>query len=97
MLKLPLSYSTFGLTKLSVIEAIHAVADAGYEGIELAFHKTHFNPFNITDQLLGDIRAALRDRGIVPACISSPTHFFTDERPHAVTLLYGYRRTYAAY
>lgn len=83
---LPLSYSTFGLTTLSVIDAIHAVADAGYEGIELAFHKTHFNPFNITEDLLEKIRCALRERGIKPACISSPTHFFMDERPHEPSL-----------
>ena len=83
---MPLSYSTFGLTKLSVIEAIHAVADAGYEGIELAFHKTHFNPFAITDDLLHDIKKALKERQLVPACISSPTHFFTDERPHEPSL-----------
>lgn len=82
-----LAYSTFGLTRLSIIDAIHAVADAGYPGIELAFHRSHFNPFEITDASLKEIKMALKMRNLVPACISSPTYFFLNERPHEPSLM----------
>ena len=81
------SYSTFGLTQLSLIDAIHAVADAGYAGIELAFHKNNFNPFTITTAFLDEIQSALQSRSLKPACISAPTHFFMDTRPHEPSLM----------
>jgi len=87
MSKIKLSYSTFGLTKLSIIDAINAVADAGYAGIELAFHKRNFNPFKITNELLDQIKETLAARSLAPACISAPTHFFMNERPHEPALL----------
>ena len=34
-----LAYSTFGLTKLPFLDAIDAVARAGYEGVEISFHR----------------------------------------------------------
>jgi sugar phosphate isomerase/epimerase len=86
MSRIKLSYSTFGLTRLSIIEAINAVADAGYPGIELAFHRDNFNPFQITDALLDEIKQTLKARSIAPACISAPTHFFLNERPHEPSL-----------
>jgi sugar phosphate isomerase/epimerase len=87
MSSIQFSYSTFGLTDLTIIEAIHAVADAGYAGIELAFHKNNFNPFEINHDLLDEVKSTLKARSIEPACISAPTHFFMDTRPHEPSLM----------
>lgn len=85
--KIQLAYSTFGLTKLSILEAIKSVANAGYHGIELAFHKSNFNPFDLTDARLQKIKQALKVNALFPACISAPTYFFMDERPHEPSLI----------
>ena len=81
------SYSTFGLTALPILDAIVAVANAGYSGIELSFHKENFNPFKITDTLLDQIKDTLKRKSLSPVCISAPTHFFMDNRPHEPSLM----------
>ncbi|WP_345795751.1 sugar phosphate isomerase/epimerase family protein [Castellaniella sp. MT123] len=82
-----LAYSTFGLTNLSFLEAIEAVARAGYEGIELSFHRRQFNPFNLGDADLDAVQACLRKAAIVPACVATASHFFTPSRPHEPSLM----------
>lgn len=82
-----LSYSTFGLTRLSFLDAIDAVDKAGYEGVELAFHRRQFNPFDLGGDYLGTIRKELAKRRVKPACIATASHFFTPSRPHEPSLL----------
>lgn len=82
-----LSYSTFGLTKLTLSEAIDAVAQAGYSGIELSFHRDQFNPFDLTDDSLDAVQRSLKATGLVPACVATASHFFTPSRPHEPSLM----------
>lgn len=82
-----LSYSTFGLTDLGFLDAIDAVAAAGYAGVEIAFHRRQFNPFEIDDDTLAAVRARLRATGIAPACVATASHFFTPSRPHEPSLM----------
>lgn len=82
-----LSYSTFGLTNLSFPEAIDAVARAGYAGVELSFHREQFNPFNLSEADLDDVRRHLQAARIVPACVATASHFFTPSRPHEPSLM----------
>lgn len=82
-----LSYSTFGLTNLPFPDAIDAVARAGYEGIEIAFHRRHFNPFDIGSDDLDAVRKRLDTARIAPACVATASHFFTPSRPHEPSLM----------
>ena len=82
-----LSYSTFGLTDLGFLDAIDAVAAAGYAGVEIAFHRRQFNPFEIDGDALAAVRARLHATGIAPACVATASHFFTPSRPHEPSLI----------
>jgi sugar phosphate isomerase/epimerase len=83
-----LSYSTFGLTNLNLIEAIDAVDKAGYEGIELSFHRDQFNPYNVTDDDLEYVRNRLSRKRVKPACVATASHFFLPSRPHEPSLMH---------
>lgn len=82
-----LAYSTFGLTQLPFLDAIEAVARAGYEGVEIAFHRDQFNPFNLGESDLDAVKACLRHNGIRPACVATASHFFDPSRPHEPSLM----------
>jgi len=82
-----LSYSTFGLTNLSFLDAIDAVDKAGYPGIELSFHRDQFNPFEITDEYLATIKKRFETTRVRPACVATASHFFTPSRPHEPSLM----------
>ncbi len=82
-----LSYSTFGLTQLSFLDAIDAVDKAGYPGIELSFHRDQFNPFEITDDDLTTIKKRFETTRVRPACVATASHFFTPSRPHEPSLM----------
>ncbi|TAK37968.1 MAG: sugar phosphate isomerase/epimerase [Lysobacteraceae bacterium] len=82
-----LSYSTFGLTDLDFLDAIDAVAAAGYAGVEIGFHRRQFNPFQIDDDYLAAVRERLQANGIAPACVATASHFFTPSRPHEPSLM----------
>lgn len=82
-----LSYSTFGLTNLGFLDAIEVVDQVGYPGIELSFHRDQFNPFNITDDDLANIKRKLDRLRVRPACVSTASHFFTPSRPHEPSLM----------
>ncbi|TAN14014.1 MAG: sugar phosphate isomerase/epimerase [Burkholderiaceae bacterium] len=81
-----LAYSTFGLTRLPFLDAIDAVARAGYEGIEISFHRDQFNPFNLSADDLDAVDRKLKETGLVPACVATAAHFFTPQRPHEPSL-----------
>lgn len=82
-----LAYSTFGLTKLPFLDAIDAVAGAGYEGIEISFHRDQFNPFNLEEPDLDAVKARLQKNGIESACVATASHFFDPSRPHEPSLM----------
>lgn len=82
-----LSYCTFGLTALSLPDAVAAVHAAGYPGIELSFHRDQFNPFNVSDGELMKLRRLFDGIPLKPACVATASHFFTPSRPHEPSLL----------
>jgi sugar phosphate isomerase/epimerase len=82
-----LSYSTFGLTGLDFLAAVDAVDRAGYDGVEIAFHRDQFNPFDLDDDDLARVRRHLDGLRVQPACIATASHFFTPSRPHEPSLL----------
>ena len=82
-----LSYSTFGLTNLDFFDAIDAVDKAGYDGIEISFHRDQFNPFNIDDAYLDAVRQRLAQRRVKAACVATASHFFDPHRPHEPSLM----------
>ena len=82
-----LSYSTFGLTRLSFLDAIDVVDKAGYPGIEVSFHRDQFNPFEITDEYLATIKKRFEATRVKPACVATASHFFTPSRPHEPSLM----------
>ncbi|GAB7144000.1 sugar phosphate isomerase/epimerase family protein [Mycobacterium riyadhense] len=82
-----LSYSTFGLTNVDFLDSITEVDKAGYPGIELAFHRDHFNPFNVTDEYVGLIKKRLSSVKTKAACVATASHFFTPSRPHEPSLM----------
>ncbi len=82
-----LSYSTFGLTDLDFLRSIEAVDKAGYAGIELAFHRDQFNPFDVTDEYLATIKKRLEGLRVKAACVATASHFFTPSRPHEPSLM----------
>ncbi len=82
-----LSYCTFGLTELSLQEAIDAVDRVGYPGVELSFHRDQFNPFEITHEQLAGLRSQFRRTAVKPACVATASHFFLPARPHEPSLM----------
>ena len=82
-----LSYSTFGLTDLDFLTAIEAVDEARYAGVEIAFHRRQFNPFEIGDDELAAVSKRLQALRVKPACIATASHFFTPSRPHEPSLI----------
>ncbi|WP_224770166.1 hypothetical protein, partial [Mycobacterium simulans] len=82
-----LSYSTFGLTNVDFLDSITEVDKAGYPGIELAFHRDHFNPFNVTDEYVGEIKKRLSTVKTKAACVATASHFFSPSRPHEPSLM----------
>jgi sugar phosphate isomerase/epimerase len=82
-----LSYSTFGLTNLKFSDAIDVVDKAGYPGIELSFHRDQFNPFEITDEDIANIKKQFTTTRVKPACVATASHFFMPSRPHEPSLM----------
>ncbi len=82
-----LSYSTFGLTNLDFLQAIEQVDKAGYQGIELSFHRDQFNPFELTDEYIAEIKQKLEEVEVKAACVATASHFFTPSRPHEPSLI----------
>jgi sugar phosphate isomerase/epimerase len=55
--------------------------------MEIAFHRDHFNPFDLGDDDLGAVKHRLARAGIAPACVATASHFFTPSRPHEPSLM----------
>lgn len=82
-----LGYCTFGLTQLDFLDALTAVDRAGYEGVEISFHRDQFNPFDIDDDDLARVGKRLASLRVKPACVATASHFFTPSRPHEPSLM----------
>lgn len=82
-----LSYSTFGLTNLNFLTAIDEVEQAGYPGIEISFHREQFNPFDLSDDDLANVKKRLDSGRVKAACVATASHFFTPQRPHEPSLM----------
>jgi sugar phosphate isomerase/epimerase len=82
-----LSYCTFGLTQLSLPDAIEAVNRVGYPGVELSFHRDQFNPFQITKQEIANLGRQFDSVAVRPACVATASHFFLPSRPHEPSLM----------
>lgn len=82
-----LSYSTFGLTNLDFPAAIAAVDRAGYDGVEISFHRDQFNPFNVGDDDLDALRRQLDGLRVKACCVATASHFFDPHRPHEPSLM----------
>ena len=82
-----ISYCTFGLTNLEFLEAISAVDQAGYPGVEISFHRDQFNPFEINDETLEAVKKHLDGLRVKPACVATASHFFTPSQPHEPSLM----------
>lgn len=87
MAKIQLSYSTFGLTNLDFHAALEAVDRAGYEGVEISFHRDQFNVFDLDDDALDSVREHLRRLRVQPACVATASHFFDPMQPHEPSLM----------
>lgn len=82
-----LGYSTFGLTDLPFLKAIDEVDKAGYDGVEISFHRDQFNPFNISEDDLDNVKRKLASVNTTAACVATASHFFTPSRPHEPSLM----------
>jgi sugar phosphate isomerase/epimerase len=69
------------------LDAIDAVDQASYPGIEVSFHRDQFNPFEITDDDLATIKKRFESTRVKPACVATASHFFTPSRPHEPSLM----------
>ena len=85
--KVQLSYSTFGLTNLDLLDAIDVVDRAGYAGIEISFHRRQFNPFDLDDDYLAVVKKRLDSTRVKPVCVATASHFFDPCRPHEPSLM----------
>jgi sugar phosphate isomerase/epimerase len=82
-----LGYCSSGLTNLEFLDAIDEIAEAGYAGIEISFHRRQFNPFELGDDDLAAVRKRLQNARVKAACVATASHFFEPSRPHEPSLL----------
>ena len=66
-----LCYNTNGLRNLDLLEAVQEVASAGYEGIELALHPRHIEPFRFSPEAVKRLREELAHVGLHACCLAT--------------------------
>ncbi len=59
-----LAFSTNAFTRHSLEEAVSAIADAGYDGLEILADKPHAYASGLTDQRIDEIESAVRAAGL---------------------------------
>lgn len=67
------SFSTNAFVRFSVSEAIEAIAEAGYAGIELLADAPHLFPFAVTDSDLTRLESLIHHKGLCVANINANT------------------------
>jgi sugar phosphate isomerase/epimerase len=68
------SFSSNAFVKHSLLEAIRAIAAAGYEGIEIMADVPHAFPLHLTVRDIRDMRTALSDHGLAVSNINAFMH-----------------------
>lgn len=68
---LALSYNINGLRGVSLDQAVHEVANAGYDAVELSLHPRHIDPFDVTPADARRLRGTLDAAGIVACCLAT--------------------------
>ena len=84
---IPLSYNTNGLRNIPLYKAIQEVSKAGYEGIELSLHSSHFHPFETSRQKLRTLKSMLDDNPVVPVCIAAGAADLLSSEPFEPSLI----------
>lgn len=66
-----LCYNSNGLRNISLIEAIKAVADAEYDGLEISLHEAHLQPFSTNAETLGHLSSVLESQHLKAVCLAT--------------------------
>lgn len=82
-----LSYSTNGLTNLTLNRVIQEIKKAGFDGAELSFQENQFNPFTLQIKDFLEIKDYFNQNNVKPVCISTATTFFLSKTAHEPSLL----------
>lgn len=82
-----LSYNTNGLRNLSLSRAIEEISKAGYDGIELSFHASHFHPFQVSKQNLEELKKILKQNSAKPICIATGASDLLSNDPFEPSLI----------
>lgn len=64
-------YNANGLRNLGLLEAVRAVARAGYEGIELSLHPRHIEPFHFNAAQVKQLREELKHANLQACCLAT--------------------------
>ncbi len=75
----PLSFNTQCLRNLPLGRAIEETAQAGYEGIDLAYRDEHLHPFDVTREQLDELKDLFARLPIKPAALSSGGPFVVSD------------------
>jgi len=84
---IPLSYNTNGLRNIPLYKAIEEVSKAGYEGIELSLHSSHFHPFQTSRRSLQELKSVFKSNPVVPVCIAAGASDLLSSKPFEPSLV----------
>lgn len=82
-----LSYSLNSADLLPVEEVCNSLLSFGYSGVELSFQRGQFDPFQISETRVGELREYFAHALIKPVCISTATTKFLSSVPHEPSLI----------
>src|SRR6478672_10536543 len=70
-----LAFSTNAFTRFSLLDAIRAIKDAGFAGVEILADVPHAYPDAIDDRLVSDIRRTLDETGLAVSNVNANCSF----------------------
>src|SRR6266436_6456664 len=70
-----LAFSTNAFTRFSLLDAIKAIKEAGYQGVEILADVPHAYPERIDAHLIGDVSRALATTGLAVSNINCNCSF----------------------
>lgn len=82
-----LSYSLNSADLLPVEDVCSSLLSFGYSGVELSFQRGQFDPFQISETRIGELREYFANALIKPVCISTATTKFLSSVPHEPSLI----------
>lgn len=74
------AYNSNGLKLHAALEAVHLLADLGYDALELALQPEHLDPLRASRDELESLRSALEARGLGVVCGAGVPHALGPER-----------------